>query len=68
MRHLICRPDTRLPSGRFDFSTVEARLLPDGIGHQWCRSMMRMMSGIGIPTSQSRIGMVSLLAFPRVSD
>jgi hypothetical protein len=25
---------------------------------QWCNSMIRMMSGIGIPTSQRRIGMV----------
>jgi hypothetical protein len=25
---------------------------------QWCNSMIRMISGIGIPSSHSRIGMV----------
>jgi hypothetical protein len=29
--------------------------------NQWCSSMIRMISGIGIPSSQSRIGTLSLL-------
>ena len=47
---------------------VKRRLNETASRFQWCSSMMRMISGIGIPTSQSRMGMVSLLSFSRVSD
>jgi hypothetical protein len=29
-----------------------------GSGRQWCSSMIRMISGIGIPSSHRRIGMI----------
>jgi hypothetical protein len=30
---------------------------------QWCRSMIRMISGIGIPSNQSKIGMTVSFRF-----
>jgi hypothetical protein len=56
-------PDPAAPTnGRGGSERLQYETAASPWSAQWCSSMMRMISGMGIPTSQSRMGMLSLLS------